>query len=256
MESEYPALIRRYRLCTAGFWVSAVALGLLVLSEALFLWMVFTRDLGVLALMQQAAWTWAVEMPITAGALIGSYLLWGRWTDAHWQRRAGALVAMNLYDSLSWAASRFAPAGAIAANEWFLTNLSQAFGWVEFALFAGLAAEVAGHLDDRLKPDLGRTARLFAMAGLTISLLFFFGQTRWAAGWPLQPKPIAPHAEILMRLGVAFLRVACPIQVIGLCWVAGEACRRTATELVEEARADDPFADDRKGPGPWPPDQD
>ena len=245
MNTETGTLVPRYRLCTGGYWLSAFALGLLCLSEALFLWVVFTRDRGLFELMQQSFWTWAVEMPISAGALIGSYLLWGRWTDRPWQRRAGLLVALNLFDFGYWAVTRFDPGGAFGPqgrHEWLFSNLTMIFGWLEFYLFADLAAEVAWHLGVQSSPESGRTARLFAIAGMIVSIGFFLAQTRWAHGWPLIQRPIAIHPEILIRLGVAFLRLVSAMQVVVLCYVAGDACRRTARTLADESQGDDPFS--------------
>ena len=37
------------------------------------------------------------------GCLVGTYLLWGRWSDSGWQRRVGLLIVMSLVDVVLWA---------------------------------------------------------------------------------------------------------------------------------------------------------
>lgn len=238
MESEHEPIAPRYRICNVGFWISGLALALLGLSGALTLWGNLTGAQGLLLAMQQPWFTWGVELPITAGALLGSYLLWGRWSDANWQRRAGLLVAMNLFDAISWGfyqASEMGAAVAVANHHWLVDNLVMLFGWVEFFLFADLAAEVASHLKIRTAHDAGQTARRFCTFGFTVSLIFFVTQTRWDAGWPLIQGPWPNLPALLMWLGVAFLRVLAALQVATLCFLAGMACRRTARELSQEA---------------------
>jgi hypothetical protein len=237
MDLERESTVPRYRLCSVGYLISGIALGLLSLSGALMLWVYLTVDQRLFAAMQQPWFTWGVELPITGGALLGSYLLWGRWTDAAWQRRVGLLVILNLFDAISWGLSQAQQLGvpiAVVGNEWLLFNVVMLFGWVEFYLFADLAAEVASHLGMRAAPDAGRTARQFSAAGLVLSTFYFATQTRWDAGWPLVPGPIGDLAEALMTLGVTFLRVIAALQVASLCMIAWAACRRTARELVAE----------------------
>ncbi|MEW4567860.1 hypothetical protein AB1L88_08330 [Tautonia sp. JC769] len=265
MHVEHPSLAPRYWLCTAGFWIAGAALGLLCLSAALMLWILLTWDQRLLVLLRQPWFTWTVELPITAGALLGSYLLWGRWTDAHWQRRAGLLVILNLFDSIHWGISQAGmmglPVGAMG-HDWLLYNSVLIFGWIEFYLFASLAAEVASHLGMKAAADAGRTARQFSMVGLIVSLIYFVTQTRWGAGWPLIAGPRPNLAEALMYLGVTFLRVIAALQVATLCVMAGIACRRTARALVaEEAEQLESATYDPSGPpdldrGGFPDDRD
>ena len=71
MQFEHESSSPRYWLCTVGFWVAGLSLALLSLSGALMLWIVLTLDQGLFLAMQQPWFTWGVELPITAGALIG-----------------------------------------------------------------------------------------------------------------------------------------------------------------------------------------
>lgn len=237
MDSEHDSISPRYWICSAGFWIAGAALALLSLIGAVTLWAFLTGDQRLWVALQQPWCTWGVELPITAGALLGSYLLWGRWTDAHWQRRAGLLVLLNLLDSIHWGLSQASLMGVQAANlghPWLAHNLVMIFGWIEFYLFADLAAEVASHLGVKAAPDAGRTARQFSTAGLAVSIIYLVTQTRWEAGWPLVPGPIPNLGEALMSLGVTFLRVIAGVQVATLCAIAGFSCRRTARELIRE----------------------
>jgi hypothetical protein len=237
MDSQPRPNASRYWLCAAGFWIAGLALALLSVSGAMMLWTVITRDQGLWVAMQMPWFTWGIELPITAGALTGSYLLWGRWTDSNWQRRAGLLVLLNLFDSLHWGLSQAAQMGVEAANlghPWLAYNLVMIFGWIEFILFLGLSSEVASHLGVRAALDAGRTARQFSVAGLAVSILYLVTQTRWQAGWPLIPGPMPNLSDELMKLGVMFLRVIAGMQVATLCVMAGISCRRTARDLASQ----------------------
>ena len=136
---QQPTDAQRYGICSAGFWIAGIALGLLGLSGALLLWVVFTADQALLLAMQQPGWTWAVDLPITAGALLGSLLLVGRWPDRNWQWRAGVLAAMNGFDAITWALTHHDLLGFeadLGRYGWLVENLVMLFGWAEFLLFA------------------------------------------------------------------------------------------------------------------------
>src|SRR5262245_27385964 len=92
----------RYRLVGGGFGLIGLALGLLSMDAALdFAWLLSWHP-GLRALMGNPTWSWLVGTPITFASLIGSYLLWGRWTEPRWQRRAGLLLLMNTGDVGLW----------------------------------------------------------------------------------------------------------------------------------------------------------
>jgi hypothetical protein len=78
---------------------------------------------------------WLVGAPITWGSLVGSYLLWGRWSEPSWQRRAGLLVLMNGFDLLTWFLHNAEALGLpsdpqlqrlLTEHAWFLTSLTRA----------------------------------------------------------------------------------------------------------------------------------
>lgn len=245
MDLEREQLQLRYRLCGLGFSIAGIALGLLCISSALNLVVFLTGDMWLWNLQEQNWWAWLVGAPITCGALLGSYLLWGRWTDTSWQRRAGLLVLLNLFDFCIWAIYQGEMLGLRMGHlrhDWLINNLISAFGWIEFLLFVSLAAEVSAHLGMANATEAGRSASKFAIAGLFVSFLFFVTLTDWSAGWPLGPAIQGNPLAYLMLLGFFFLRTICSLQVAALCLVAGQYCRRTRDTLRTEAEKNDPFA--------------
>ncbi len=244
MDLEREPLQLRYRLCGLGFSIAGIALGLLCISSALNLIVFLTGDMWLWGLQEKTWWSWVVGAPITCGALIGSYLLWGRWTDSSWQRRAGLLVLLNLFDFCMWTFYQGEMIGLRMGHlrhDWLINNLTSAFGWIEFLLFASLAAEVAAHLGMPGAIEAGESACKFALAGLIVSLIFFVTSTDWKAGWPLGPAVQANPLTHLMLLGFFFLRTICSLQVAALCLVAGRYCRRTRETLRREEAENDSF---------------
>jgi hypothetical protein len=237
MDLEREPLQLRYRLCGLGFSIAGIALGLLCVSSALNLIVFLTGDMWLWGIQEQSWWSWLVGAPITCGALVGSYLLWGRWTDSSWQRRAGLLVLLNLFDFIIWTYYQGEMLGLRMGHlrhDWVINNLTSAFGWIEFLLFASLASEVAAHLGMPGATEAGQSASNFALVGLLVSLI-------WRAGWPLEPKIQGNPLVHLMLLGFFFLRTICSLQVAALCLVAGRYCRKTCNELRKEEEENDPF---------------
>src|SRR5205085_2691349 len=92
----------RYRLCRAGFGLSALGLALMSIDSAFHLAVMLTGRQELLQLLTSPAWDWTVGVSITWSTLLGPYLLWGRWSEPHWQRRTGLLVVLNLIDVGYW----------------------------------------------------------------------------------------------------------------------------------------------------------
>ncbi len=245
-EPEPEVEIRRYRLCTVGFAISALSIGLLSINSGLWLWANLTRDNVLFQLLQQRWWSLIVGFGISGGALLGSYLFWGRWIDERWQRRVGVLVALNFFD---FAYSLLDRLGEFGVNplpddhDWLIGNLITGFGWIEFYLFADLASEVALHLGRRGIREAGNTAKLFALAGLTISIVYLTIGTDWMAGWPLQEVPIPDFMRGMIALAFGGLRMMNSLQVAALCLAAALATRQTTQRLQADALKADPFAD-------------
>jgi hypothetical protein len=239
LEPETPR--SRYHLCAAGFALTALALGLLCLDAALHLLFLMTRDFRIAAVGDHPWYPWLVGAPITWGSLIGSYLLWGRWPEPSWQRRAGLLVLMNGFDLLTWFFHNAELLGLpsnpqlqrlLAEHAWFLANLTHALGWAELAVFASLATDVLVHLERPGAPAAGQSARIFIAAGAVALVLSFLLQTDWDRNrlWPLASKRFVTPPIYLMILASSFLLTVASLQVTALSFEASRFCRRLLAE--------------------------
>jgi hypothetical protein len=239
LEPELPR--SRYRLCAAGFALTALAMGLLCLDAALHLLFLLTRDLRIAAIGDQSWYTWLVGAPITWGSLIGSYLLWGRWSEPSWQRRSGLLVLMNGFDLLTWFLHNAEALGLpfdpqlqrlLTEHAWFLATLTRALGWAELAVCASLATDVLVHLERPGAPAAGQSARIFIAAGAAALVLSFLLQTDWDRNrlWPLARQPIMTPSIFLMTLVSSFLLTVSSLQVTALSFEASRFCRRLLAE--------------------------
>jgi hypothetical protein len=245
LDPEHEPPRSRYQLCGVGFALTALSLGLLCLDAALQLLLMVTRDARILGYMLHPGYAWLVGAPITWGSLVGSYLLWGRWPELNWQRRAGLLVLMNGVDLLKWfldAAERlgivFDPQlqRLLAEHSWFLIHLTRALGWAELALFASLATDVLVHLERPGAAAAGRSARIFIAAGAAALVVGILMQTDWnrIPPWPLAGRRV-PFPN-LIDLMSSFLLTVASLQVSAL---AFEACRSCRGLLAEWRRVDE-----------------
>lgn len=236
----------RYHLCAGGFTLTALALGLLCADAALHLLHALSRDGRVLAILENPWYSRLVGAPITWGSLVGSYLLWNRWDQPSWRRRAGLLVLMNTFDLLTWFLHNGLDLGLwtdpaigrlLAEHGWFLRNLSQALGWAELALFASLAADVLAHLEMPGALQAGQTTRIFITVGATAQVLFFLLLTDWRREphWPLPRRQGGDPLVYLLFLASSFLLAVASLQVTALSMVASRYCQRL---LVEWRQAD------------------
>lgn len=238
---EYVEQKPRYWLCTLGFGLTSLSMALLAISSALvFLGLVeavFHGDRRLLNLVQEHWWTYVVGLPIPYAALIGSYLLWGRWTDKSWQSRAGLFLLLNAVDAVVGTLLESESLGleiGPLSHAWSLSYMTQAFGWVELYLAASLAAEVASHLGVRGAQWSGQKISRLAIAGFAVSSFLFFMRTDWQAGLPLQPRgPIRDELTLLLILGTYIVRAFCSGQVAILGYLAARECRRTYREIGE-----------------------
>src|SRR4051794_17221883 len=139
----------RYTLCRAGFGLIGFGLALLGLDSACWLLIILTQSPALWNLVHEPWWPWAIGAPITWATLIGSYLLWGRWSDTRWQRLSGLLVMFNMIHVALWALDMSGELGlrpGKVGHEWFRHQVAEALNWVEYALIAGLAVDVLEHL--------------------------------------------------------------------------------------------------------------
>ena len=248
MDLEPEPLRRRYGLCRVGFGLAGVALLLLAADLALHIlihlirltsgrtpewaWIVLTDG-----------WAWLVGAPITWLSLIGTYLLWGRWSESSWQRRAGLLVVLNLCDLLYWGTTHAEKAGIGGmglADDWFLSNLSRSFGWAELALTASLAADLGSHLGSKRAAEAGRATRSLVATAAMLWFFLFCNETAWDRGWPLVRAPLNDLGTYAMIIGIIGLQAMASLQVAGLCFAASRECGRLLGELGREGE-DDPL---------------
>jgi hypothetical protein len=228
----------RYRLCRAGFALSAMGLALMSLDTAFYLvWMV-TMSPEVGQILSSPLWKWGVGSSVTWSTLLGPYLLWGRWKEPHWQQRAGLLVVLNLADVGLWLVRHGREFGLWpheVAHFWLRMNVTYASSWIQFGLWAGLAADVSAHLGGKANLHSKIKGQSLAMVGFMLWLLFFLDQTAWQRGWPLTPHrtPLTP----LLWIGSMMLRTVTAFQVAALCLLASRECTQILKELGSDHHA-------------------
>ena len=231
---------RRYELCRTGFGFLSAALILACLTAFLALPAVFLNgQIFIPWIHDPAVWFW-IETPIVWGSLMGSYLLWGRWSEPSWQRRTGLLVVMCMVDALLWLVKHAPELGLhkeSVGHFWLRINLGEALGWAEFALLASLACEMMSHLGVTQADEAGQSTRSLAATGASLFMVLFCLRTDWARGWPLQDRPMLSVSLRLLSLGELMIQTITLIQVTALVIAAARQCGAAIkTITLEEAR--------------------
>jgi hypothetical protein len=188
-------------------------------------------------------WRW-VDAPIVWASLIGTYLLWGRWSDPGWQRRSGLLVVMGAVDAVLWLIKHGGTLGlhpGDVGHPWLREMLGQALGWAEFMLIASLACEVLVHLGVSAAAETGKATRSLAATGAAVWLLLFIQTTDWNRGWPLAFRP--PHfvEQLLLHLASTMIWTITLVQVTALTVAAFRQCSAVLEEIDREDAANDPL---------------
>ena len=188
MDQEREEQRRTYVLCRLGFAFLSIALALACMSWALSMAGFFLFP--ILGWIRRSAFLHWVDTPIVWGSLVGTYLLWGRWSHPSWQRRSGLLLLMCLVDLVLWFLDhgndlnlRLGDVG----HDWFRSHLGRALGWAEFALITSLACDFLVHLGVDQAREAGKATRSLAATGAVVWMLLFSMQTSWR-GWPLAPR--------------------------------------------------------------------
>jgi hypothetical protein len=251
MDIEIENLRPKYSLCRAGFLLMAISLGLACLSRGCTLVSFVTINPALTDLLRSSFWTWGVGAPITWAALIGSYLLWGRWTEPEWQRRAGLLVLMNAIDLVTWFVEHrgaFGLAGGQLQHDWLIFQVTELLQWCEMLLITGLATDLILHFGEEQQPEISRAAQSLAMIGLGLTVVYCLLQTDWTK-WPLQPLRRGPG--VMMFLGSLLLMTMATFQVTALCILAARRCGDYLRELEKHAGADDLVGSQSESKDPW-----
>ena len=104
MDQERETQRQTYQLCRLGFGILAASLLLACFTSIVSLMPLFGCGHLKVWFMRQPWWDW-LDTPLVWGCLIGTYLLFGRWTETGWQRRVILLIAMEMVDIVLWASS-------------------------------------------------------------------------------------------------------------------------------------------------------
>lgn len=248
MEPERDQLKDTYRLCGLGFAINGLAMVLLTIdtiSHTIF----FTEILRTFRvpdwfwLFETSGWKWLIGAPISWFSLLGTYLLWGRWLEPSWQRRAGLLVVLNLADLVIWSMQYTEELGLgpkFMGHDWLVINTAAAMAWAELALTASLAADVCAHLGAVEVQDSARATRALIASATIFWFLNFFQRTDWNAGWPLLQARFSLELVFLFT-GVLFLRSIAVTKVMLLSLTAARECFREVREMDLADRAQDPL---------------
>jgi hypothetical protein len=228
---------RRYALCRAAFLLGAVGLAQLGLSCMLEVLILFYRDPGLVRIAKSSWWHWGVGAPITWTTFVSAYLLWGRWRDPSWQRRAGLLLLLNTFDLVTWIIQNNRELGlriGDVGHPWLRMFLTEGFGWTEFMLFGSLAAEVA----NRPGTDAAHLLRngVFALStlGLVLCGATFLSATDWAHRWPLVPRRIDPGLFLLYYVTSQMMMAMTTVQLVALMGLGARQCARDIRSLKSD----------------------
>lgn len=244
-EPDEPRDLRpRYRICRAGFALTALGLGLLTLDALSWLLVRFGHVRNLADILRTVGWDWTVGAPITWGTFLGSVLLLGRFNDTGWRRRSILLVFLNTIDLGFWcmdhaAALGLEPLSIAPANE-IRVIIGPFMNLAELILFAGLARDLCSHLS-RDNPYPSFAVRIAAMLGMAAWLFYLVTVISIQGG--RMPNNIGQLHMLwmLQRASNLALAIACGVTAI----MAAQACylcSEVVKELDPSHSEDDPFA--------------
>jgi hypothetical protein len=242
MDQEREQERRTYRLCRLGFGLLALTLAVACFLQLVELSPLFLGRRGFFGLRGSAVGWW-LAVVLTWGLLPGAYLLWGRWSEAGWQRRAGLLVLMGMVDIVLWLI-RFGEALGLRTgdfgHEWLRDSLGAALGWAELALTAGLACEMLVHLGVAAAAETGKATRSLAATGAVVWMLWFCQVTDWGV-WPLAERKPFPRESLLVYMGWTMIWTITLLQVTALTVAATRQCTRVLAQMDAEDAENDPL---------------
>jgi uncharacterized membrane protein len=251
MDLELEQLRPRYGLCRAGFGLIALSIALLCLSNACHLAQLLSQNPFLKQFLDSSFWNWAVGAPITWASLLGSYLLWGRWKEPEWQRRAGLLVLMNFIDLITWFVQNreaFGLGTGELRHAWLMNQVTVILGWSEMLLMSGLATDLILHLGEEQQPEISRASQTLSILGLGLAVIMLLLRTAW--DWPLRPLP-PNHLTIMMYLGSELLMTMTAFQVTAVSIMAARRCGQYLRELDRYESNHDLLKSRSEGDDPW-----
>ncbi len=244
-DAERPRLRRRLRRYGLGFSCLGLGLAIASLSTISFVLLILAGPGGHMALRQMFPhWELIEETAVVWSTLIGACLIWGHWPDRAWLRRSGLLLMMCLVDLVLWSLDHAADLGLSEGkfgHDWFRRSLGSALGWSEYALIAGLAADLATHLGESRAGEFGRAARSLATTGAMVWSLYFFSRTNWDSPfWPLR-EVAWNRSTLMLMLGLAVLGAINLMQITVLSLIASRSCGQKLREMAREDRDPEVF---------------
>jgi len=242
MDQERERQRRTYRLCRAGFGLLSFSLVIAAVTTILSLVDHFFPTRFVAWLVQTKLWYWS-DVPVVWGSVIGTYLLWGRWSDSGWQRRTGLLLVMCLFDVFTWFLKHDNELGLRLndlGHDWLWAIIGQALGWAQFALIASLSGDLLAHLGIDQAPEAGKSTRSLAATGSIVWFLFILELIALRAR-PMRAKPAILNEVWLLYCGYQMIWSIALIQVTALSIAATRQTSRLIAEMDREDKRDDLF---------------
>jgi hypothetical protein len=242
MDQEREQQRRTYQLCRFGFGMLSFSLMVACLSMILVHIWLFFRPAPMLWIFRTRLWHWS-DVPVVWGSLLGTYLLWGRWSDTGWQRRSGLLVLMCVCDAFLWFLEHGAELGlrlSEVGHEWVRMAIGQSLGWAQFALIASLSCDLMAHLGVEQAPEAGKSTRSLAATGAVVWFFYFLEQTIWKT-WPLRQRQMDSLESLLLYLGFSMIWMITLIQVTALSVATTRQAGRMVAEMDLEDQENDLF---------------
>ncbi len=236
MEIEREKQRQTYKICRLGFAILSFSLILAVVPSVLGLIDLFAM-IGGWGMLFRGYWFRWLDIPIVWGSLLGTYLLWGRWSESGWQRRAGLLVSMCVVDVVLWFLDHGDSLGLRlqgVGHEWLRAEFGNALGWAEFALIASLACDLLVHFDLSQASEAGKATRSLAATGAVVWMISFIDRTAWDLGWPLQRRGIHNPQSFLLFIGSHMIWTITLIQVTALTVATTRQASRVLKEMDRE----------------------
>lgn len=233
--------LRRYRLCRGGFALIAVAAGVMTLDSAGHVAFLLSFHRELFEFFNGPRWVWWAGTTIAWSGLLGSCLLWGRWDEPHWRRRANLLVMLALASLGLWLLRHGVSLGLLEVEApWPSVRNHLSFGvrlaWLWLTI--GLTSDVALHLG-RSEADEARTTLYgVALAAGTVWALLMLHEWNGLGRGRFRITPL----YWLLFLGTAALRGLTGFFLTVLALLTARESGLLARQLQIDARHDDLFA--------------